>query len=754
MDVRCPSCGTDYELDDARVPDTGLPVKCSKCGHVFRAVRPSPNTGGAAKVVTGIHSIATEWMIRRTTGEMVRFRELTTLQRWIVERKVTRVDEISKTGKKWEKLGNIPELAIFFQVVEGPGATPAAADVAAEVESTTGPAPAEAAPPSSPWPTNPPPAIPVAVKPSWPVDKPWSPLRGAAGVPPPPPLATDPGRPAAPARTGPDPFSETLPDATGVNAAIGSPPEPTMQPPALEPGETRQETVRWDLAPNLPDDVREEYEVGGNRPGREARPAKRGTVGQVAMISAALALGLLAITYVMRPAWLTSIYRRYVAGVPPAAIHSVEEAYIALLLDTGASIDTAVEKLEAALGLDGSYAAARAGLAEALAARADAGRELADLRGANLAATPAADPAPELAALAELRRRAESDLERARAEAAQALEIDSAGLASNRAMLDVVRLSGDKSRVDRLALVAHAAGPDDVRLNIIMAAIALPEPSQAERVQKHLEDVLAKEPRANHARYLLARLHLARGNKDKATATLKELVATTPAHERGAALLRSLEQGGPGQQPQPGRPIAEAGAQSPGSPPAEPVNADNPSVDGPSADKPTTEAPATDKPSGPKAADDPSLTFAEAMARGERLRESDKPGQAVRFYERAASLNPRDPDAHLGVGFCRLDLRESNAAIAAFRRAIDLSPRFSDAHFGLAEAYRARGNKIYAIRYYRQYLDIAPHGPDSDVARSQLAKLEDDNSEAPVTPPAREAQPEPPPPPPPPAPSP
>ncbi|MBC7792898.1 MAG: zinc-ribbon domain-containing protein, partial [Clostridia bacterium] len=120
MDVRCPVCSTEYELDDARVPESGLQVKCSKCGHVFRAskaVSATPQIGGG--------QIA-EWMIRRVGGETVRFRELTTLQRWIVERKVSRTDEISKTGKKWEKLGNIPELAIFFDVVEAqtPGPDP------------------------------------------------------------------------------------------------------------------------------------------------------------------------------------------------------------------------------------------------------------------------------------------------------------------------------------------------------------------------------------------------------------------------------------------------------------------------------------------------------------------------------------------------------------------------------------------------------------------------------------------------------
>lgn len=561
MDVRCPSCGTDYELDDARVPETGLPVKCSKCGHVFRALKPSVQANGApAKTVTGIHAAATEWMIRRMTGEMVRFRELTTLQRWIVERKVSRNDEISKTGKKWEKLGNIPELAIFFQVIESQGQpiseTPAPASTPPEPTPSVAhdaepPAPPPAAEANG-WLNAPPPAIPVAVKPSWPVDKPWHRADSTPAAPSQPPDA--PNRPAAPFRTGPDPLSETLPDPTGMHPTLQS--SRIEPPPPLEPGEERHSTVRWDMAPNLPDEVREEYEVGsrpgravreesgvGKRPGRDPLLPKRSGAGQVVMILGAVIVGLLAITYVLRPAWITSLYRRYISGVPPAAMKSVDEAYAALLLDTGASINTAVEKLEAALGLDGSYAPARAGLAEALAARADANRELADLRASAAQATTGVDPAPELAAVAELRRKADGDLERARAEASEALAIDSAGLASNRAMLDVVRLSGDRTRIDQLAMVAHAAGPNDARLNMIMAAIALPEPAAADRARKHLEAALSAEPKANHARYLMAKLHVVRDEKDKAIAVLRELTAATPAHERGAALLRGLEGG-------------------------------------------------------------------------------------------------------------------------------------------------------------------------------------------------------------------
>ena len=41
MDVRCPRCQSEYELDDARVTDDGVTVKCSECAHVFRVKKKS-----------------------------------------------------------------------------------------------------------------------------------------------------------------------------------------------------------------------------------------------------------------------------------------------------------------------------------------------------------------------------------------------------------------------------------------------------------------------------------------------------------------------------------------------------------------------------------------------------------------------------------------------------------------------------------------------------------------------------------------
>lgn len=158
MDVSCPRCKTEYEFEDERVPEAGVTVKCTTCQHVFRVRRktmavtlpvkqseittepggpppPPPPTPVATSSMSPTASASIpppaasplpgmssgpqrEWKVRQLSGNIFTFRELTTLQKWIVERKVSRDDEISLTGESWKRLGDIAELASFFQVVD------------------------------------------------------------------------------------------------------------------------------------------------------------------------------------------------------------------------------------------------------------------------------------------------------------------------------------------------------------------------------------------------------------------------------------------------------------------------------------------------------------------------------------------------------------------------------------------------------------------------------------------------------------
>ncbi len=184
MDVRCERCRAQYVVDDDRVPETGVAVNCPRCGHVFRLMKKAlvvtvplrPDEVAEAQPLGGLGprpapaGAAREWRLRQASGAIFPFRELTTLQKWIVERKVGRDDEISASGDQWRRLGDIAELESFFKVV----------DAAARAQ-----APPPAAPPPAPddgspaWAGRPPPPPSSIDEPAW--------AQGEAHAPPPSP---------------------------------------------------------------------------------------------------------------------------------------------------------------------------------------------------------------------------------------------------------------------------------------------------------------------------------------------------------------------------------------------------------------------------------------------------------------------------------------------------------------------------------------------------------------------------------------
>ena len=113
MEVICSSCGTEYDFDEARVPTDGVTVKCTTCGHIFKVTK----QGAVANVNTSAASKkkGANWQIKKQNGDHLSFKALSTLQKWIVERKVSAEDEISRTGDKWTKLADVPEFSGIFK---------------------------------------------------------------------------------------------------------------------------------------------------------------------------------------------------------------------------------------------------------------------------------------------------------------------------------------------------------------------------------------------------------------------------------------------------------------------------------------------------------------------------------------------------------------------------------------------------------------------------------------------------------------
>jgi predicted Zn finger-like uncharacterized protein len=114
MDIRCERCHTEYELEDSSLAEDEQEVQCTCCGYTFMVTR--PNTPAWADEQDSPQSA--EWLLQTSDGQLHRFRTLTLLQKWIIERRVTREDRISRTGHSWRRLGDMVELTPFFTVVD------------------------------------------------------------------------------------------------------------------------------------------------------------------------------------------------------------------------------------------------------------------------------------------------------------------------------------------------------------------------------------------------------------------------------------------------------------------------------------------------------------------------------------------------------------------------------------------------------------------------------------------------------------
>jgi predicted Zn finger-like uncharacterized protein len=123
MDVRCDRCQTEYELEDQTIGEQGASVQCTTCGHTFvvsrsqrmAAFTPTPSPAPAAD--SG--SVGGTWVLTTEEGRTHRFRDPTTLQKWIVERRVGRNDKVTAPGAgSARRLGEVEELRPFFDVVD------------------------------------------------------------------------------------------------------------------------------------------------------------------------------------------------------------------------------------------------------------------------------------------------------------------------------------------------------------------------------------------------------------------------------------------------------------------------------------------------------------------------------------------------------------------------------------------------------------------------------------------------------------
>lgn len=726
MDVQCDKCSTEYEFDASRIPPQGLPVKCSSCAHVFTVHQENSDTPSEDE--------ESQWQVRQAAGNVFKFKELTTLQRWIVERKVSREDEISKTGKSWQRLGDISELATFFQLVDAADTTPSAGQERGQTD---------------------PRLAPIVVDPStMQTATHLTPARGTPAYVAPPPASTVPP-PFVPASATSSPPPTQAVAMQTVKTPAASTSISTMQPsqtPSQTPAERAPTPVPYGMndghqashgndylhddqqsgddarevtSPGMPktpitptktrrEPTVEEYFYDDEPHDQEVLDSFRdlqqeGSGGRA--MKAIMVVLLLAIVgggfiYTQRPDLVQTLVKTFegllAAPTPTLAVLHVTSGREAWLQDTDTSLAEAKENFSQALTIAPGYADALAGIARS---------EL--NMGENLKVLVTLDPAKDTP---ELQARAAAHEKAAFEAATKAVQIDQENIEANLAMADYYRLRGASSQLKPLLKMLELAGYPQQgsslgsSLAYIKGANLENDAGAVDRAARYFDAALEDTPEFNRARYKLAALYatvhthqtpggtpdltpdqtpdkkqakaeaaaqptLSPENLAKATLNLELLLKAAPGHELGKLLLASL------------------------------------------TPTPAVEAPTPPKKSKP-------MTFNQLVNRAERLRTRDQIEKAMNLYERALEMQPGDPDAQAGMAWCYFDLDNHDAAISSFKQITAKIPRYSDAHMGLAEAYSAKGMKRDAIKHYQKYLDILPDGPDSPVAKRALQDLQ------------------------------
>ncbi|HEU0029627.1 MAG TPA: tetratricopeptide repeat protein [Kofleriaceae bacterium] len=798
MDVRCEKCQTEYELDEARLKPGGVTVKCTNCGHMFKIrKRTSTAAGGTpvppagepqrtrpmsprppqAAIGSRADSIMDEmptrladesptavdrqWLIRLENGEQRSCRELATLQQWIVSGIVGREGLISRTGKTWKRLGDIGELAQYFDIADearttrakstsqqprgtmlgvGPGGGLLPDD---EEARTTGNYRAMQRAASTP----PPPAkVPTKTPP----------LGSNASVGTAPTLASTSGPLAAPAPV-PAPAPVAAPAPVPASAAAlptrrpnTTPPPPPAKKPTSPPGERRgpsvpapvgnRATAVWategadkvagSALPQsgpfvgklsaIPDEpafagrVRgipsEEasYETGRVRmldeDDDDLLPGRRGSRAGLWILLGVLVVGGIAATLVYVLV-LSKPDEQKVATTPA-------DAQVAVAPDAAAIVTPVIDAPEAPP------------LSPVEQARAELPADN-ETRLRTALETLAGKDDPDALAV------------RANLEVAIAQSLaDRAGLVAEKAEADKLRKEAKTLTLDAatLAQKAHKAAADSPAANLAMAGVLRLQGKPARDIKRYVDAakgkpapewtrdvaladalVLRRDTKLDDAKAALATIDQGDGKLETSNDVRArfQLALIALAQNRVADAKTMVDQILAAQPEHLGAKALAAKLETK-------VAATDPL---PPEDNGKGSGSATTKPPNPNPNPDVSVsgtdTYDGWLKKANALADKNCT-KALELYAKALEQKPNGVEALTGMGYCHLDAKNFASAHSRFRTALATSPRYEPALAGIAEAYQQQGRKDDAIAAWRTYLEAYPGSAKAQRALERL----------------------------------
>jgi hypothetical protein len=269
VQIACERCGAIHDLELPKgVLEKGRSVRfrCTSCGHGFKVAQqgalvasppsrtppsnsaspalsnPSPLTAGAA-------------MILRQEGAAYHIPNIATLQRWVAERRVNELDELDLGGGNTVQAKELPELRVFFELVQIAEHPTAAALPATRTPDF---------PNSQPQP-------PRAIAPSLPLNEPATEAESPALDPIEPDEPELPSSDLADSDSLESPAAET-PSEVGDSLAGWAPPDWTKAEEEAAPAEDAWSPPAWANSEVPPDGATEEVGAGAWAPPNWANP--------------------------------------------------------------------------------------------------------------------------------------------------------------------------------------------------------------------------------------------------------------------------------------------------------------------------------------------------------------------------------------------------------------------------------------------------------------------------------------------------
>ena len=122
MRIICEKCKTEYSLDEERLAPTGSPVRCTQCGHVFKAVPPQKKKSTSNTLARTNRAVP--WMLQHRSGETKKFMDTKKLQNYIADGKADGMDLVSRFGGPWKEVADTTELKGYLRSSHFPDAQP------------------------------------------------------------------------------------------------------------------------------------------------------------------------------------------------------------------------------------------------------------------------------------------------------------------------------------------------------------------------------------------------------------------------------------------------------------------------------------------------------------------------------------------------------------------------------------------------------------------------------------------------------